>query len=151
MSAGSIAILNVGAGDTRLSFDKANPAEAIRAARIVKDMLRRGYALLVEVERDGQKAFERALDFREDTAEYIIADFDPHVADYVDTAEAASKAYNSVMREGLDDGPSIKSETRTEDRPATYPPPAKQARGKGKRAIAASGTRAVAVARSAGG
>ena len=55
MSAGSIAILNVGAGDTRLSFDKANPAEAIRAARIVKDMLRRGYALLVEVERDGQK------------------------------------------------------------------------------------------------
>lgn len=47
---GSVGILNVGTGDIRLAFDKNNPAECIRAARIVKDMLRRGFALLVEVE-----------------------------------------------------------------------------------------------------
>lgn len=46
---GQIGILNVGAGDTKISFDKNNPAERIRSARIVTDMLRRGYALLVEV------------------------------------------------------------------------------------------------------
>ena len=46
---GQIGVLNVGAGDTKLSFDKNNPAEMIRSARIVTDMLRRGYALLVEV------------------------------------------------------------------------------------------------------
>lgn len=48
---GSVGILNVGAGDTKLIFDKNSPADCIRAARIVKDMLRRGYALLVEVEQ----------------------------------------------------------------------------------------------------
>ncbi len=64
---GSVGILNVGAGDIVLTFDKNNPAEAIRAGRIVTDMLRRGYALLVEVERDGEKCFERALDFDEKT------------------------------------------------------------------------------------
>ena len=139
---GSVAILNVGAGDTRLSFDRTNPAEVIRSARIVKDMLRRGYALLVEVERNGAKAFERALDFREDTGEYIIADFDPVSAQAADTQE---------QRRGLDDGPSIKDEAGDADSVAPNPPPTKQARGKGRKSIPASRTRAVAVARSAGG
>jgi hypothetical protein len=44
----TVGILNVGTGDTKLVFDKDDPAECIRAARIVADMLRRGYALLVE-------------------------------------------------------------------------------------------------------
>ena len=159
---GSVAILNVGAGDTKLSFDCANPSEAIRAARIVKDMLRRGYALLVEVERDGKKAFERALDFREDTGEYIIADFDPVAAYEADTNEMASHAYNSETRKsvsereqrrGLDDGPSIAIKAGDEDGPAAAEPPAPQggAKRRGRKAIPASGTRAVAVARSAGG
>jgi len=39
---GEVAILSVGEGDTKLTFDKNNPAETIRAARIVGDMLRRG-------------------------------------------------------------------------------------------------------------
>lgn len=73
---GTVGILNVGDGDTKLSFDKNNPAERIRAARIVADMLRRGYALLIEV--DGK--FVRATEFKEDVCEYIIADFDPITA-----------------------------------------------------------------------
>lgn len=52
MKPGEVGVLNVGAGDTRLMFDKSNPADCIRAARIVKDMLRRGYALLIEVGKD---------------------------------------------------------------------------------------------------
>lgn len=44
---GVVGILNVGCGDTKLSFDPTNQAECIRAARIVTDMIRRGYALMV--------------------------------------------------------------------------------------------------------
>lgn len=77
MDAGEVAILNVGAGDIRLSFNPDDDAERVRAARIVKDMLRGGYALLVEVEKDGKKAFQRVKKFRDDTCEYVIADYDP--------------------------------------------------------------------------
>ncbi len=84
---GTVAVLNVGDGDTKLSFDPKNPAERIRAARIVRDMLRRGYALLIEVERDGQKVFQRATDFHEDVCEYVIADLDPITAAEADTKD----------------------------------------------------------------
>lgn len=69
----SIGILNVGAGDTKLTFDKSNPAECIRAARIVKDMLRRGYALLIDTgkRKGGRPVYVRAKDFDEKTCEYI--------------------------------------------------------------------------------
>lgn len=79
MSSGNLAILNVGSGDTKLSFDKSNPAECIRAARIVKDMLKRGYALLIEVgkDADGRAKYQRVLSFDENVCEYIIADLDP--------------------------------------------------------------------------
>mgnify|MGYP002142381953 CR=1 FL=1 len=46
---GTVAILNVSAGDTKLTFDPKMPAEVARAAKVVKDMLRRGFALLVVV------------------------------------------------------------------------------------------------------
>ncbi len=84
MSTGTVGILNVGAGDIRLEFNSADPAERIRAGRVVRDMLRRGFALLIEVERDGKKAFERALDFDEAKACYIIADFDSAKAEEAD-------------------------------------------------------------------
>lgn len=136
---GSVGILNVGNGDTKLSFDPKNPQERIRAARIVKDMIRRGYALLVEVERNGVKKFERATDFREDTCEYIIADFDPVTAE---KADADEEAVATAAAPGGESG----AET----------PPASNSRGGGRRkaperAVDATRTRAVAVARSAGG
>lgn len=120
-------ILNVGAGDTKLSFDPKNPAERIRAARIVTDMIRRGYALLVEVRRKGAKpVYQRVHEFRESVCEYIIADFDP-----VEAAEADAK------------------EKRDEQPTGAKAP----ARGRAivKRAIKAESANAVAVARSAGG
>ncbi|HVB15735.1 MAG TPA: hypothetical protein VNF04_04320 [Stellaceae bacterium] len=138
---GTVGILNVGAGDTKLSFDPANPAERIRASRIVRDMLRRGYALLVEVDQpDGTKAYQRALDFREDSAEYIIADFDP-------------------LASGIDDGPSFDRNEDAQEPEGSANGPAKpsaatrstRSRGRARKAIPAASVRAVAVARTAGG
>lgn len=70
---GSLSCLNVSGGDITITFDTKNVAEAIRAKRIITDILRRGYALMVKTE-DG--SFTRAYDFDAEKGEYIIADFD---------------------------------------------------------------------------
>mgnify|MGYP000010388987 FL=1 len=132
---GGVGILNVGAGDTKLSFDKSNPAERIRAARVVKDMLRRGYALLVEVDTPDGKKFTRAIDFDEDVCEYIIADFDPLVAADHDATET-------------NNGEQVKVEA-SDSRPVEAR--AKPGRRVVKKRIPADGARSVAVARTAGG
>lgn len=135
---GSIGILNVGHGDTKIVFDKNNPADCIRAARIIKDMLRRGYALLVEVEQpDGSKKFQRVYDFKEDSYEYVIADMDPLVAAEVDKQESEHEqaAAQSAGENGEEAGSAGK-------------------RGRPKlrtRRIEASATRGVAIGRTAGG
>lgn len=139
---GEVGILNVGAGDTKLTFDKSNPAECIRAARIVKDMLRRGYALLVD---RGDGKYQRALDFDDTKYEYIIADFDPEVARVADSQEVTSG------KGGEPEAPD-----------ADAPPGGGEGRGKGggsarprgRRSsirVAAANTKAVAVGRTAGG
>lgn len=133
---GEVGILNVGAGDTKLVFDPNNPQEMIRAARIVKDMIRRGYALLIRVQKEGQPdTYQRAYDFDEKTCEYIIADLDPLAAQAADSQETASE------------------ETQPEAEATNGPTGAPQLRrrtGKTKR-VHASTTRTVAVARTAGG
>ena len=126
---GSIGILNVGAGDTKLTFDKSNPAELIRSGRIVRDMLRRGYALLIEVpDNAGGITHARVLEFREDVSEYIIADFDPIVAEEPKNAQVIAREEEAVE-------PEVKPEVK---------------RGR-KKSVPATGTTGVAVARSAGG
>lgn len=132
---GSIGILNVGAGDTKLVFDKNNPAECIRAARIVKDMLRRGYALLIDV---GKGKTRRVLDFDDTKFEYIIADFDPV------TAETADREEREHGKERAQPGTEAGSGTT----PAAK---RKSERTVTRRAIAATGASGVAVARTAGG
>jgi hypothetical protein len=73
MENGSVAILNVGEGDTKLSFDPEKPVERERAAIIVADMLRRGYAIMITVgEKDGVKTYRRAQAFDPKTCEYLI-------------------------------------------------------------------------------
>lgn len=126
----TLGILNVGAGDTKITFDPTNPQDAIRAARIIKDMLRRGYALLVEngKDADGRPLYSRAYDFDEKKCEYIIADYDPT------------------------------NGGKPEDEPIPEPtaaPRLREAEPKGRKAprkrVPATGANAVAVARSAGG
>lgn len=72
---GTVAILNVSAGDTKLTFDPKMPAEVARAAKVVKDMLRRGFALLVEVGHDDKgPLYRRVHDFDADTELAEITD-----------------------------------------------------------------------------
>jgi hypothetical protein len=134
---GSIGILNVGCGDTKLVFDKGNPADCIRAARIVKDMLRRGYALMVEVEEKGKKIYRRVLEFKEDKFEYIIADFDPIVAQDADRRETHEQ-----------------EQAQAEAPPAARAAETEAAPSKSRRrtkAISATRAKGVAIARTAGG
>lgn len=71
---GTLSILSVGEGDTTLSFDKSNPAECERAKRIIQDMLKRGFSILIKIrEEDGEPIYKRAKDFDPETCEYIIA------------------------------------------------------------------------------
>lgn len=143
MPVGIIGVLNVGAGDTKLSFDRNNPAECIRSARIVADMLRRGYALLVQMP-DG--AYQRVHAFREDTCEYIIADFDPVIA-------AAEDARHEPNPKPADEPPAT-SGNGTADGEARLATPhiaGGRKRGRPARAIHASEASGVAISRSAGG
>lgn len=137
--AGEVGILNVGAGDTKLSFDPKNPQDRIRAARIVRDMLRRGFALLVEVKQpDGSMAFQRAIDFDDQHYEYIIADFDSAAASRADQAEAADEEASQA--------------TAAAAAPAGAKTDApKPGNGRRTRRVPAASTRSVAVGRSAGG
>ena len=70
---GTLAILNVGEGDTKLTFDKTKPEEVKRAAAAIQDMLERGFAILVQVgTRKGEPVYQRAKAFDPKTNEYII-------------------------------------------------------------------------------
>lgn len=134
---GEVGILNVGAGDTKLVFDPDNPADMIRAARIVKDMLRRGYALLVDSGRrddQGRPIYQRAKDFDESKCEYIIADFDPLIAaeedaKHDDSAQPPAEAGSETL------GPQVSGKRR----------------GRPLKRVKAQDVNVVAVARSAGG
>lgn len=123
---GQISILNVFGGDTKLVFDKENIVETIRAKRIVKDMLRRGYMLCVE-DKDGK--YVRATDFDENTGEYIIADFSPESGD--------------------DDGGQGREETQ-EGTTETATGQGKKKRGRQRR-VSAETSKAISVPRVAGG
>jgi hypothetical protein len=141
MSKGTMGVLSVGAGDTKLSFDKDNVAERIRSARIVTDMIRRGYILLVEVEIEGKKQFQRVLEFDETKCEYIIADMDPLAAAKADQEEGERNepSAETTRREG--------SETPSQ----TVKIAGGGKRGRPTKRVDAGKSRGVAVARSAGG
>jgi hypothetical protein len=135
---GSVGILNVGAGDDKLVFDRDDPASMIRGARIVRDMIRRGYALLVAVPNPagGEPTYQRAYDFREDTCEYIIADLDPDQATDETTHEKDEAA--STAEAGIEAG-------------TPHPRPAKRRGRPPTKRVHAADTKVVAVSRTAGG
>lgn len=87
---GELGILNVGAGDTKLTFDKSKPEERKRAAAIVTDMLKRGFAILVQVgEKNGEPLYQRAKAFDPKTCEYLIVGMPE--AHYEETPKKAAK------------------------------------------------------------
>lgn len=102
MMRGEIGILNVGAGDTKLSFDPAQPAERKRAAKVVKDMLRQGYAILVQVgEKNGKPLYQRAEAFDPETCEYLIVGTPAEVDDGTEIAPAPRKPRKGKSVRGL--------------------------------------------------
>jgi hypothetical protein len=125
---GIVEILNVGDGDTKLTFDKDNPAERKRAAKIVKDMLDRGYCLLVQIGEDEKgPIYRRATAFDPDTCEYIIATAHDEVIEIGATVQTKKVAKKKVAK---------KKATRKKKSTARVP---------------AEKTKAVSVARTAGG
>lgn len=121
---GEIGILNVGAGDAKLTFDPAKPEDRKRAAKVVADMLKRGYALMVQVgESGGEPVYQRAHGFDESRCEYIVM--------------------------GLPEDEVLKiSGARAEEETVTPPTPKMKPR---KVRVPAEKTRAVSIGRSAGG
>ncbi len=95
---GVLEILNVQGGDVKITFDKGDPSELIRSKRIIEDMLRRGYALVVEVERGGERKYERVQKFDAEQGEYIIADLDPLAAKDADMTEGRLSAGQEERR-----------------------------------------------------
>lgn len=136
---GSIGILNVGAGDTKLSFDPAKPEETKRAAAVVEDMLKRGFAILVQVgERDGRPLFQRAESFDPETCEYIIVGTPPPPTPSIEGIDKTA----SPEAVADDAGAPRRRKSRKGVKLGAY---------KSKTRVPAASTRAVAVARSAGG
>lgn len=87
-----ISILNVGEGDTKLSFDPEKPVERERAARIVTNMLQRGYAILIRVgEKDGAPIYTRAKGFDPSTCEYLIDNLSPEEEREIEEAMRGKK------------------------------------------------------------
>jgi len=120
--AGTVAILNVAAGDTKLTFDPEKPDEVKRSASIVKDMIRRGFVLLIEVGSDEKgPIYRRALDFDETASEYIIAG----------DAPALHQEKPGIVQSAL--------------------PPRQRKQKAAKVRVPAARTQAVAIARTAGG
>lgn len=82
LPAGCVRVLNVGAGDLKLTFDSSDPVEVERARRTVEDMLQRGYVLLADVprkgrrpkgEEEGKRRLVRVKGFDPRADEYLIA------------------------------------------------------------------------------
>lgn len=129
---GSLCVLNVGAGDVRLSFNHHDKSEKAKALRMLKDMIRRGYAVLIQLE-DG--SYTRAIEVDATRGTYVIQEPD---SDVVIDVEREQKALPPAT--GLDEVPLKKRRGR---------PPGK--RGAQRRHVPIATSHAVGVARSAGG
>jgi hypothetical protein len=123
---GSLSVLNVGAGDIKVTFNHLDSAEAKKAITMLLDMQVRGYAILVETE-DG---YRRALTIDASRGRYVIQI--PQDAPLPADAEEVSAPAPAAT--GLDDGSTKKNGRR------------------GRRvSVPVAGRRAYGVARSAGG
>jgi hypothetical protein len=123
---GKIEILNVGTGDTKIHFDKDNPADVERAKRIIPDMIKRGYALFCEVNGE----LERVEGFDPEKSEYIVRL--PWETEWNDKLEQPAE-------------PQAQAEE-----PVAAPAPEKKKRGRKARVPLTEG-KVIAVGRSAGG
>ena len=81
---GELTIPNVGLGDIRITFNDQSPDEVDKAIKMLTDMQKRGYAILVQLE-DGTYARAESIDASRKV--YIIGDYSPSPT--VETTDAA--------------------------------------------------------------
>lgn len=67
---GEVAVLNVGAGDIKVTFNHLDEAEAQKAIRMLNDMQQRGYAILVET---AEGEYARATSIDASRGRYIVS------------------------------------------------------------------------------
>ena len=82
---GSLSVLNCGAGDLKFRFDANDPDEVEKAKKVIEDMLKRGYTILVEV--DGE--WRRATGFDPAKNCYLVTEPPPEQPVAVDPAQTA--------------------------------------------------------------
>lgn len=68
--AGTLSVLNAGAGDLRISFNARRPEEVEQARKTVTDLLQQGYAIVIEDEKGEHRVVQ---EFDPATNEYIVA------------------------------------------------------------------------------
>lgn len=125
---GTLAVLNVGAGDLRVEFGKDDDANT-KTIDMLEDMLKHGYAVLVEI--DGK--WERAIGIDRTKKEYILERWEPRQVQV--NVETTAPLEGTTAR--------VEKVTR---------PAGQKGRRGGRRARAPiSDARAVGVARTAGG
>jgi hypothetical protein len=69
MTAGSLSVLNVGLGDIEITFNTFDDVEKARALQMLKDMQRRGYAILMKLP-DG--TYTRVMEVDERHGRYVV-------------------------------------------------------------------------------
>lgn len=148
---GDVSVLSVGEGDLTLKFDPKNPADLEHAKKVVVAMLKRGYAIFVQVgKRKGEPLYQRAKAFDPKTCEYLITGVPDDVEDQIGTTAGAHARQGDEAPEQGSDGGSPVGEAESVE----TPPKRKRGRPKGSgrtTRVPAASTRAVSVARSAGG
>lgn len=152
---GILAVLSIGKGDLKLSFDENNEEDTAKARAVIEEMLRKGYSIFVETDV-GPARVQR---FSPDRAAYIITELAPGIS------ETSGPAGPTILdAEIVDDdpalapGPSIAAQTGVGPPEGAPAPKKRTGRPKGstnkktqEREVPLAGSKATAVGRTAGG
>lgn len=150
---GILDVLNTGGGHISVSFDRASAVERDRARRMVLDMLRRGYAIFVEVAGE----LVPVRDFDPDRGLYYVTDVPavPVTAEIPLSAGGEGPGSNRpTPPAGVDDGVPLRGDAARAPEPVAQCPRCHRPKHRGRcarRAVPMETARATAVGRSAGG
>lgn len=147
---GELSILNCAAGDIRIQFDKKDPEDVNRAKKIIQDMQRRGYIIMVE---DSNGEFHRVYKFDDKKNEYLIKTEAKKTTIETITRVARKPANCAKCNKKIEAGESYLTHARTPDRKTHVAcgPYEKEARKKQIKRLPMTQTRATGIAPTAGG
>lgn len=73
-------VLNAAEGHLNIKFDKDSPEETAKAQKIIGDMLKRGYAIFIDV---GDGELKRVKHFKKDIDSYVVEEIPDEKAESV--------------------------------------------------------------------